>query len=442
MLTDVSERKAMVDSLSSLTRDLEARAVELTARNRELQRGMAARADSEEQQRRLELRLREAQRLESLGLLAGGVAHDFNNLLVGVQGNAELLMMAPELPREQRRSLSLITRACQQAAQLTRQLLVFAGQGEISLTTLDPTAVIAETMELLRGRVPRLVTLRCELGAELPPIRADRSQLSRAVLNLVTNALEALAPDAAGSVIVDARAERLGVAALGEFQHHARAAPGLYIVLRVRDSGPGIDASTMTRIFDPFFSTKLAGRGLGLASVLGIAQAHAGALRVRSDPGTGSCFELAFPVSESSATYARPGRPEVSDWNGAGRILLIDDDGAVRRVTARLLRRLGFDVTQADGGMKGLACLQLAEPGFDLVVLDWRMPGMSGQQVLAALRRLKAALPVIVISGYSADHIKSHDPHTTFLQKPVPVAQLRDTLRRLLGYPVVADPCA
>jgi two-component system, cell cycle sensor histidine kinase and response regulator CckA len=297
-------------------------------------------------------------------------------------------------------------------------------------------------MDLLRGRVPGRVALRCELGAELPAIRADRSQLSRVVLNLVTNALEAFPPDGAGTIVVGARTEQLGVDALAEFQHHSRAVPGRYVVLSVRDSGPGMDARTMTRIFDPFFSTKLAGRGVGLASVLGIAQAHAGALRVHSELGAGSCFELAFPVSESTATSARPCSDELSGWQGSGRILLIDDDGAVRRVTARLLKRVGFEVTQASGGVSGLACMQKAQPGFDLVMLDWRMPGMSGQQVLGELRKLKPALPVVVMSGYSADHIKSHDHHTVFLEKPVAVAQLRDTLRRLLSHAPVASPCA
>jgi CheY-like chemotaxis protein len=201
------------------------------------------------------------------------------------------------------------------------------------------------------------------------------------------------------------------------------------VILQVEDSGPGIASADLPRIFDPFFTTKFTGRGLGLATVLGIVQGHGGALRVRSTRDAGTRFELAFPIGQAAAEASRHPPSTEEPWTGEGSALLIDDDDSVRAVVAQMLSGLGLRVTAVGSGEAGLAKFCAAEGRFDLVVLDWLMPGMSGEQVLAALRATDPMVPVILISGYSAENLTTPDAHLTCLQKPMTAAQLRQAVR-------------
>jgi signal transduction histidine kinase/CheY-like chemotaxis protein len=431
-LTDVSERKRSHVALERVNQELEARVaartVDLETRNRQLEAEIRARVASEAQQRALESRMRESDRFQSLGLLAAGIAHDFNNLLVGVLGNAELLLLTPGLADRWRVPLSLIKRAGQQASDLTRQLLVFAGMGQLTTASVNLPRIVTESLEFLRTRLPQGIQLQAQITADLPAIEADRSQISQIVINLVTNAIEAV--DERGVIVVQTRAEQLSADTLAEFQYNADIEPGEFAMLRVQDCGPGIDASTVKRIFDPFFSTKFAGRGLGLATVLGIVQAHRGALRVRSKPGEGTSFDIAFPLAAARVSSERPDvhQDQTNLVVGSGPVLLIDDDDSVRAVVGQLLALLGFEVTAANSGQAGLDLFCRGEPSFKFVVLDWMMPGLSGEQVLGSLRELKPALPVILISGYNAGELAANDGNVVRVQKPMTLARLRDAV--------------
>jgi PAS domain S-box-containing protein len=301
MLTDISSRKRAEDKLSRTTRELVERTDELEARNAALELAVAAQAASEADRSALEARLRDAERLESLGLLAGGIAHDFNNLLVGVMAHADVLLETkPELAEPARAGLLTIQRAARSAAQLTRQLLVYAGRGQVTLRPVPLDRSIRECLQQLQARVPQGIELRAELTTEERWINADVAQLRQVVGNLVTNGVEAIG-DSGGRVIVRTRLEQLDAEALGSFPHTSRAKPGPFAVLEVEDTGMGIEAAHLSRIFEPFFTSKFTGRGLGLASVRGIVRSHEAALRVRSEPGRGSSFEIAWPLASSCA---------------------------------------------------------------------------------------------------------------------------------------------
>jgi PAS domain S-box-containing protein len=432
-LVDCTDRKLHAQALEALNQ-------EIATRNQQLQAEIASRNESETRQRALELRLREARRLESLGLLSAGIAHDFNNLLVSVLGNADVLLRTPKLPDGARHGLRLIKRASSQASDLTRQLLVFAGRGQVTPTAVSLPKLVAENMELLRTRVPAGVQLQAQLAGHVPEIAADCGQLNQLIINLITNAIEAL--DGPGAITVTTTAKRLDAEDLATFQHHHTASPGDYAVLQVRDSGPGIDEATLARMFDPFFSTKFTGRGLGLSSVLGIVQAHHGALGVRTALGAGTCFEIALPVA--SARHCRQpksaARPRA--WRASGRVLLIDDNDAVRNVMSKLLRVTGFDVSTASGGVSGLELYRKADPPFKLIVLDWTMPGFSGDQVLKALRAVAPEQPVLVVTGHSAESLALPDTHLACVQKPCTVLQLQAAISSLLDSPAPALPAS
>jgi CheY-like chemotaxis protein len=248
-------------------------------------------------------------------------------------------------------------------------------------------------------------------------------------MNLVTNAIEAV--EDGGSVEIHLRETVLDAAALAECQPQTAAEPGHFVVLQVQDSGPGIDDATLSRIFEPFFTTKFTGRGLGLATTLGIVQAHHGALRVRTRPGRGSSFDVAFPLAETSRESRNPVATRDDAWRGAA--LLIDDDDTVRSVVPQMLQRLGFEVTLAQGGVEGVELFCREHPRFDLVVLDWIMPDLSGEKVLQALRELQPELPVILISGYSIEDLALHDARAVRVQKPMTSSELDAAVCALLG---------
>ena len=238
---------------------------------------------------------------------------------------------------------------------------------------------------------------------------------------------------AEGQITIRAYAVDYDAHELSEFTVSTGAEPGRYVLMAVDDTGHGMDAQMQARAFDPFFSTKFAGRGLGLASVLGIVRSHHGALRLWSEAGRGTSVQVALPaVTALHKAVASSFPPASNAWMGSGRVLLIDDDELVRKVIARQLKRFGFEVVQAAGGREGLD--RFAEPGpkFRAVVLDRTMPGMSGEQTLLQLRELDAEVPVLLISGYSAESIDVDDPHVAFLQKPMTEAALREALHGLL----------
>jgi PAS domain S-box-containing protein len=444
VLTDISERKRAEEALHRANHDLEervqARTRELASRNIALEEALSARAASDAERSELAARLRDAERLESLGLLAGGVAHDFNNILVGVMANADLLLeTTADLAPAVQEGLVTIKHAARRAADLTRQLLVYAGRGLVTLAPVSLDRLIEESVRLLRARVRANVELCAELRAADRWIRADAGQVQQVVGNLVTNALEAIGENA-GRVLVRTRLEQLDAQALARFPHVKRARPGSFVVLEVEDTGMGIEAAHLSRIFEPFFTSKFTGRGLGLASVLGIVRSHRGALRVRSVPGQGSSFEIAWPlVAPGEACLPSP---QPKPWKGSGQLLLVDDDPGVRQVLGRQLEQLGFVVTQAASGAAALELFRAKPSQFRLAVVDRTMPGLSGDDLIEQLHQLQPTLPVLLVSGYSAGGPVADAPHMAFVAKPMTLSDLQRALSRLLDTPVKSGSSA
>ena len=418
---------------------------------------VTARRESEREQRQVAARLLESQKLESLGVLAGGIAHDFNNLLVGVLGNAGLMLADPSLGEPQRERLREIELAARRASDLTRQMLTYAGRGRAAVIPLDLSELVHETIDLVRAAIPRAVLLELGLETGLPSVTADRSQLQQVAMNLVINAGEAVTTFGGEvsvrtlAVELDERAAEEAGSAGGEL------AAGTYVVLEVSDTGPGMDAETIARAFEPFFSTKGTGRGLGLSSVLGIVRGHRGALRVESVPGVGTTFRVLLPASPAGTVVPVTWRGDVPVGDSARaesrvasspvasspvaapvlrEILLVEDEAAVARTVRRMLEAAGFVVTLAEDGQQALDVLEVRQPGeFAAVVLDLAMPRVGGREVYLRLRETDSYLPVLVTSGYAdgEDGVPEPDDlRAEFLAKPYTPMALTAALERLL----------
>ncbi|HVX93809.1 MAG TPA: PAS domain S-box protein [Polyangia bacterium] len=383
----------------------------------------------EAERRALERQLERTQRLDSLGVLAGGIAHDFNNILAGVLGNAELLL--ERLPGADDRELAeAIQIAAQRAADLTRQMLAYAGQRDLGRKApVDLGEVIQELRTLLVATLSKKAQLEVAAAADCL-VMGDRATLSQVLMNLLTNASDALGGETGR---IDVRIGRTrDVDGRWDHAHGAGVGPGDWVLVEVEDSGRGMDETTRNRCFEPFFSTKERGHGLGLAACLGIVAAHGGAVLVESELGRGSRFSILLPacrVPERRRTMTTPAR-RVTRCD----VLVIDDEGIVRAQLRRLLERRGYTVDEAVSGRDGLAALARKAP--HVIILDMTMPDMDGAEVLRRLRAEGCRLPVIVSSGYLDPSIEQNlpaDAYQAFLAKPYSIADLDAALERALG---------
>jgi PAS domain S-box-containing protein len=391
-------------------------------------RDLRASLRAEAERRELEAHLAQAQRLESLGVLAGGIAHDFNNLLVGVIGGAELLSLANLAP-DDHESVRAILEAGRRAAALTAQLLAYAGQHDLGRREpIDVAAMVNELRRLLANTLSKKARLEVDVerGAS---VLGNRAALLQVLMNLLTNASDALGSDA-GLIRVHARR----VTTPGERFQHALGAlvettAGGFTLIQVTDTGAGIDESAKRRIFEPFFSTKRKGHGLGLAACLGIISGHGGAIHVESEPGRGSTFSVVLPAAEGGV----PEREEPSGA-GTGRVLVVDDEPVVRRQVRRILEKHGYVATEAQDGKSALA--ELERTSFDLVVLDVTMPGLDGTEVVLEARARGHTLPILLISGYADFPLETRlerHLYSDFLAKPFALADLLAAVEHALA---------
>ncbi|MBL8999957.1 MAG: response regulator [Phycisphaerae bacterium] len=374
-------------------------------------------ADEREQ---LHAQLRQAQKLESLGLMAGGIAHDFNNLLVGILGSAGLALSQVRPGDPVAATISNIEISARRAADLTRQLLAYAGKVRISRQPVSVARLIADVLPMLQSQAPVGVTFTADLSPGVPPVMADSTQLQQVLINLATNAREAVGRSG-GEVRLRTGVVELSRRDLADgYQHAEGLEPGWYVFLEVTDTGKGMDEQTVSRIFDPFFTTKFTGRGLGLAVVLGIVRGHGGAIRVTSMVNAGSTFRVILPAMPAGTPSAVMTEPKPAPTLAAsGRVLIVDDEAMVRDVTSRILARAGWESVMARDGTEALAILS-AGASFDAVILDATMPGLSGFDVLRELRRDHPGLPVLLSSGYTLESLDGAGGLSAdgFLQKP------------------------
>ncbi len=389
------------------------------------------RATAEADRARIDARLQETQKLESLGVLAGGIAHDFNNLLTSILGNASLarLDLPPRSPVEH--ALEQIEQTSLRAADLCKQMLAYAGKGRFVVQPLDLTRLVHDTTHLLQVSISKKAVLRFDLTTGLPPVMADASQLRQIVMNLVINASEAIG-DRSGIIAISTGLVRANRRYLAETQLAGNLPEGDYVFLEVSDTGCGMTPELKARIFEPFFTTKFTGRGLGLAAVLGIVRGHRGALRIYSEPGRGSTFKLLLPIAAGAVVEPPPAHVLADGWRGTGRILLAEDEETVRTVVARVLENLGFTVTLAADGREAANLFEAQPDAFTLVVMDLTMPHLDGAEAFARMRRVRPDVRVLLMSGFS-----EHDATITFagkglagfLQKPFELGHLRDKIR-------------
>ncbi len=387
------------------------------------------------ERRHLEDQLRHAQKLESLGLLAGGVAHDFNNLLTGIMGNASLVLDMAGEDAPFRGMLEDIIRASERAADLTRQLLAYAGKGKFVVGPINVSELVRDISELMRSSVPRTVDLKLRLEEELPAVEGDASQLQQLVMNLILNAAEATG-ERVGVVTVATGVREIGP---GDRLGHFRPDPpvsGKYVMVQVSDDGCGMSEAVKAQIFDPFFTTKFTGRGLGLAAALGIARGHKGAIAVDSTEGLGSTFTVLFPALGSSPAASSPeGLEREVRETGRGVVLIIDDEDVVRRAARATLEHFGYTVFEASDGRDGTDLFSRLHDRISVVLLDLTMPRMDGHEVWRYIRRIRPDMEIIVSSGFEqADAMKqfSEEPGLHFIQKPYTASELVRSIRSVL----------
>lgn len=375
---------------------------------------------AEEERVRMERKMQEGQKLESLGVLAGGIAHDFNNLLTGILGNASFARMDIPANSPAQPSLEQVEIAAQRAAELCKQMLAYSGKGRFVVQRVDLSALVRETADLLQVSISKNCGVKFALAEDLPPINADATQIRQIIMNLVINASEAIA-DKAGAIIVATGVIEADRAYLSEAHLSPNIPEGEYVFLEVSDNGMGMTAATRAKIFDPFFTTKFTGRGLGLAAVLGIVRGHSGALKVHSEMGRGTTFKLLLPCADGPSETESALPSPLIKWRGAGTMLVVEDEDTVRATMTRMLERIGFEVLQAANGHEALEIFHRDGGKIVGVLLDLTMPLLDGNATFMELRRLDPDVRVLLMSGFNeqdAVHRFAGKGLAGFIQKP------------------------
>ncbi|HEU4951976.1 MAG TPA: ATP-binding protein [Holophagaceae bacterium] len=384
-------------------------------------------------QKQTEEALRQAQKLESLAVLAGGIAHDFNNFLTAMLGNLELARAAAQASPGAGRYLDRLADAVGRASDLARQMLAYSGKGRVVVKPLDLNRLIEEMSQLLASSMPKKTRLILELEADLPPVEGDATQLQQVVMNLLINAAESL-PEGEGGIRLRTALERQPPASPGVFLPGGQRREGPHVRLEVEDTGGGMSEEVASRIFDPFFTTKPTGRGLGLSAMLGILRGHQGAIQVQSAPGQGTCFTLWFPAADRPAEV--PGPESAGSPLPGGLVLVVDDEPEIRASASALLELLGFETLQASDGLEALDRVRERGGDLSLVLLDLSMPRLDGRQAFEGIRALQPDLKVILSSGFdlqeAAQGIVGRGL-AGFLQKPYTLQGLERALRALLA---------
>lgn len=397
-------------------------------------RDIRERKRAEEERRALELQVLQAQRLESLGLLAGGIAHDLNNMLVGILGNACLALNQLDDRVGLRERVQRIISASERASKVIRQILAYSGQVQPEIAEIDLNELVADLGEFMRAAIPRNIALDVQLHDAALRIEADSGQLQQVITNLIVNAAEAIGTQN-GRISVSAGAGSLELEAIARNYPGQNLSPGRYAELSVNDDGCGMAPETLARIFEPFFSQKGTGRGLGLAATRGVLRAHRAGIRVESTLGAGTTFTIAFPLMEASVTHAPRGESNAGGNGELRRILVIDDDDAVREVLKDMLEARGAQVQLAADGSDGVRQFEAACDEIDLVILDATMPGMSGAEVLDRLLQIRPGVRVLVASGYGEQNLAERFPAaqpSAFLRKPFTAQALFERIEAVL----------
>ncbi|MBI5576845.1 MAG: PAS domain S-box protein [Deltaproteobacteria bacterium] len=381
------------------------------------------------ERKRIENHLFESQKLETLGMLAGGVAHEFNNLLLGITGAVELLRLMLAGNVDAGKYLDMIERNGERAVELTGQLLAYARKGKYSPQVLPLNWAVDEAVPILKAAFPPSVEFRLDLAEDLPPVLADAAQLKQVVMSLCLNAGEAMPGGGALSIRTRREERQAARSGSGGDSHPVR-----FAVLEVGDTGCGMDEKTLARIFEPFFSTKFIGRGMGLAAVRGIVEIHDGEISVRSLPGKGTTFTIALPAAPETPAYGEEREDPADGRNGT--ILVADDEDDVREVVSAMLRSFGYRVIEARNGVEAVELFRERHREIALVLLDLMMPWMNGDRAFSEMRRICPWVRALLASGYDeSERIREivAEGFQGFLQKPFRRAELGRKVEEVLG---------
>ncbi|MDJ0521505.1 MAG: response regulator [Planctomycetota bacterium] len=382
---------------------------------------------------KMERQIQHTQKLESLGVLAGGIAHDFNNLLTGILAHANMALTSLGAESPLAPHMRGIETAAVRAAGLTQQMLAYSGKGRFVVEPIDLTVLVKEMTYLLEASISKRATLRYDLAENLPAVMADATQVRQVVMNLITNASDALHASP-GILSITTGVQQADDTYLAQTYFGSEVPPGRYVFVEVSDTGIGMDAETQAKLFDPFFTTKATGRGLGLSAVLGIVRGHKGTLKLYSEVGKGTSVKVLFPASEESIEPERED-PTIASWRAEGTVLVVDDEEGVRLVLETVLGTAGFDVLTANDGADGLKAFKEHEDEIVLVLLDMTMPRMDGEAAFRELRQLKPDVRAILMSGYNAQDATSRFAGkglAGFIQKPFRPAELVQKIKEAM----------
>jgi signal transduction histidine kinase len=374
------------------------------------------------------------QKLESVGTLAGGIAHDFNNLLGGVQAQAELALSELDAGSSGKEGLKAICELTKRGSEIVRQLMIYAGKESEAVERVDLSKIVDEMLALLRVSVSKHAVMEADLGRDLPAISASPAQIRQIVMNLITNASDAIG-ERDGVIHVMTRRSTIGQESLSSSESLPE---GDYLALEVSDTGSGMSPETQSRVFDPFFTTKSAGRGLGLAVVSGIVRNLGGRIRIKSKPGKGSTFQVLLPCTESTGTPTTSSISAIEASAGPFQdavVLVVEDEDPLRQAVVKMLRRNGFKVLEAANGSAAINLLRANRDKIDVILLDMTIPGASSREVVAEAAQSRPDAKVVLTSAYGEEvlaPLMSASQIRGFIRKPFQLVDLTRILRNAL----------
>ena len=409
------DSKGEITGLIGITRDI-------TARKREEQEKIG-----------IEQKLQTTQKLESMGLLAGGIAHDFNNLLTGIHGHAGLLRLGADNYPDMLAHINEIESTAQRASELCQQMLDYSGHNRHEDQRLDLNNTVKQSLPLVRHSIHKKAELKFEPAENLPAFMGDPTQFRQVLMNLIINASDALT-GSHGIIRVQTGVMRAERNYLSATVYDDNLPEGDYVFIDVTDNGCGMPPDVLNKIFDPFFTTKKEGRGLGLATVIGIIRGHGGTIKIHSQENQGTIFRVILPACDKPAEQFPEDKQTGWNWRSRGKVLVIDDEETVRTVSARILEALGFDPVMATNGQEGAELFKNAATDYKLVLTDYAMPVMDGAETYARIKKMRHDVPIVLMSGYWEEKAtQEFGPDLAgFVKKPFSPEQLRDQIRQAI----------
>ncbi len=387
----------------------------------------------------IERQLLHAQKMDSLGALAGGVSHDFNNLLAVILSNVELAISDIPTTSPTQNCLTNALLAGKRAAELTRQMLAYSGRGRFVTTQVDLSKLVRNLSDLVKVSISKSVRLELNLASDLPVVEADAAQVQQVLMNLITNASEAIA-DKPGVLTITTSVRDCDASYLAETRTNSKPGPGRFVIMEVSDTGCGMDDTVRAKLFDPFFTTKLLGRGLGMSAVLGIVHGHHGAIMVSSKPRKGTVVSVLLPVVSLApgSSGAQKSVPTISPKAPvaalSGTVLVADDENQVRAIMELLLKRMGLQVLPAVDGEQAVELFRQHAAEIKFVLMDLTMPKLDGRKALTEIRKIRPDIKVVLTSGYdSEDLIRRYEKEgfDAFIQKPCDVETFKSVVRQM-----------